>query len=731
MKYCLKHKWAALLLLPLLVLVFVPSVSAQALKAPYESYTYDFWGVPTPAPQAYLPTKAINGIQMGVGALNNPQDLILLEETAFILDSGNNRIIEVDQQWKAIRIIDGFYDGESFEKFSNPQGFYIDDHGIIYIADTNKERIVVLDNEANLVKIIKSPHNDVRFADMFPERFVFRPRKIGVDAIGRMYIIAQDLYDGLMVLDGDGNFRGFIGAPRVAPTAAELFWNWISSDEQRRRRALFLPIEFSNIDIDELGLIYAVVSGPAEDEAIKRLNPTGEDIIHRNGFHPMRGDSAANFHKDEANDTRSRFVDIIARENGMYSALDRQRGRIFSYDNQGNLLYVFGGLGDAIGLFQRPVALSERPGEIAVLDAAGRVTVFKPTEYALLIHSAIDYYNKGNYEQSTIQWEKIARLNPNYDLAYSGIGRALFYEGRYAESMAAYRLGQDRSGYSLAFDRYRQQVIGENFNYIATSIVVLIILLVIISRYQLYSKLKTAIGQRIVDRFGETAATITYVGIPIREHGTFKAGFFRLLDSLKYSLHVMFHPFDGFWDLKHEKRGSVLSATVIIIAVVLTFVAGRQYTGFVFNERQTEYVNIIFESASVLVPFFLWCGVNWALTTLMEGKGTFKDIYIATAFALVPMILISVPLIFVSNYMTEAEGTFYELFQWIALLWSAGLLLAGTMTTHEYSGAKTIITSICTVGGIAVVLFLALLFSSLLNQVFGFFYNIYLELAFR
>ena len=149
-----------------------------------------------------------------------------------------------------------------------------------------------------------------------------------------------------------------------------------------------------------------------EDEAIKRLNPTGEDIIHRNGFHPMRGDSAANFHKDEANDTRSRFVDIIARENGMYSALDRQRGRIFSYDNQGNLLYVFGGLGDAIGLFQRPVALSERPGEIAVLDAAGRVTVFKPTEYALLIHSAIDYYNKGNYEQSTIQWGKDCAFKP-------------------------------------------------------------------------------------------------------------------------------------------------------------------------------------------------------------------------------------------------------------------------------------------------------------------------------
>ena len=74
----------------------------------------------------------------------------------------------------------------------------------------------------------------------------------------------------------------------------------------------------------------------------------------------MRGDSASAFDSSENNDTRSRFVDIVNREFGMFSALDRQRGRIFTYDNQGNLLYVFGGIGDAVGLFTRPQAITTK-----------------------------------------------------------------------------------------------------------------------------------------------------------------------------------------------------------------------------------------------------------------------------------------------------------------------------------------------------------------------------------
>ena len=45
----------------------------------------------------------------------------------------------------------------------------------------------------------------------------------------------------------------------------------------------------------------------------------------------------------------------------------------------------------------------------------------------------------------------------------------------------------------------------------------------------------------------------------------------RLLSSLRYSLYVIFHPFDGFWDLSREKRGSLGAANIIVFLVCLLY----------------------------------------------------------------------------------------------------------------------------------------------------------------
>lgn len=728
-----REAYITLLITLLFIMVCsVPVLAVESLVTHYESYTYDFWGAPVPAPHAYLPSLMVTGVQMGTGVLANPQDIVVLENSTYILDTSNNRIVEVDENWQFIRSISEFQNGDIVDKFNEPQGLFVTEDGWIYVADTANERVVVLDQDVNLIDIILSPHEDANYSYMFEDRFVFRPRKIGVDRVGRIYIIAQDLYDGIMVMDIDGSFSGFVGAPKVNPSAIDLFWNMIASDEQRLRTQLYLPIEYSNINVDREGFIYAVVAGPAENEAIKRLNPSGADIIVRDkGFHPMRGDSAQEFHKDEENDTRSRFVDIAGRPNGVYSVLDRERGRIFTYDNQGNLLYVFGGIGDAIGLFMRPVALDTRGEQIIVLDADGRITIFEPTEYAQLIHAALDYYNDGNYEQSTAIWQKLTRINPNLDVAHSGIGRALFYDQEYEKAMESYKHGQNRSGYSQAFTKYRQEYANDNFAYIAWSIIAIILLLYFITKYKLWVRFKKAIGSRVKNSWGETAATAVYLGVPIKNQKTFKAFFLRTLESINYARYVIFHPFDGFWDLKHEKRGNVAAATFILIITVLAWVFNCQYEAFIFNERRVDYLNIFFEAANILLPFILWCIVNWALTTLMEGKGTFKDIYIATAFALVPIILIFVPITLFSHFLTQPEGAFISLAKTIALIWMIGLVFVGTMVTHEYSGVKTVVTSISTIAGIAIVLFIGLLFTSLINQVIGFFYKLYLELVFR
>ncbi|HOB08035.1 MAG TPA: YIP1 family protein [Limnochordia bacterium] len=712
------------------LLYFSAAVSAvESLVVPYESYIYDFWGTPVPAPQAYLPVRMMTGLDMGADALSNPQDITVVGDHVYILDTGKHRIIELDENFQFVRAISQFQNGDVTDKFSSPEGFFVAPDGTIYVADTGKERVVILDNEGNLLNIITSPHVD--YPDFFPPRFVFRPRKIGVDYVGRIYLIAQDLYEGIVVLNNDGEFTGFVGAPKVKRSALELFWSYLQSEEQRRRSQLYLPIEYASIDVDKEGFIYAVVAGPAEDEALKKLNPAGQDIITRSGFVPMRGDSATGFSSDENNDTRSRFVDVIGRQWGMVSVLDRQRGRIFTYDGHGNLLYVFGGIGDAIGLFTRPQAITTHGERILVLDADGRLTIFEPTGYARMIHDALMYYDRGDFERSTEVWQELTRINPNLDLAHSGIGRALFYDGHYYEAMESFRHGQNRSGYSMAYAKYRQYWVNDNFQWIAWSIIGLILIIYLSVRYHIWSRIKKAIGGRIVASWSESAATVTYMGVPIRDTRTFKASFLRLLDSLRYAWHVIFHPFDGFWDLKYEKRGTVGAANVLLILTVLVWVFYRQYTAFTFNTLRVQYLNIYSEATSILIPVLLWCACNWALTTLMEGKGTFKDIYIATAYALTPLILILIPVTLLSHVLIQDEGSFLALAQWIALIWMAGLLFVGTMVTHEYTSVKTILTSISTIAGIAVVLFIVMLFTSLVVQVLGFVYRLYLEVAFR
>ena len=167
----------------------------------------------------------------------------------------------------------------------------------------------------------------------------------------------------------EGEFKGFI-VPRVAPSLVDIFWSKIATSEQRLRRRQFIPVEFSRLDIDERGFIYATVSGTDdESEAVKRLSPSGVDILHRSGKHDLIGDINTLDYLDPYS-VPSQFIDITTRPNGLFSVLDSNRGRIFTYDKYGNLLYVFGGPGNFKGMFVRASAIEHYGETILVLIGA-------------------------------------------------------------------------------------------------------------------------------------------------------------------------------------------------------------------------------------------------------------------------------------------------------------------------------------------------------------------------
>ena len=210
-----------------------------------------------------------------------------------------------------------------------------------------------------------------------------------------------------------------------------------------------------------------------------------------------------------------------------------------------------------------------------------------------------------------------------------------------------------------------------------------------------------------------------------------KEGWAAYRKSLRYSLHCIVRPFDGFWDLTHEKRGSMAAANTLVVLVLFTNLVRLAGTSFVFSPVNWNEVNILMEIMSFLLPFVVYCVANWCLTTLFEGKGTLKDIYIGTAYAMTPYILIQLPLVVLSNFVTEEEGAFYTYFCYFSFIWCAFLIIASVMMIHDFLVGKAFLALIFTIVGMLVIVFLLLLFFSLISDGFAYFYSLYKEIIFR
>lgn len=208
--------------------------------------------------------------------------------------------------------------------------------------------------------------------------------------------------------------------------------------------------------------------------------------------------------------------------------------------------------------------------------------------------------------------------------------------------------------------------------------------------------------------------------------------FLQIKNSLKYSLYVIFHPFNGFWELKREKKGSPWSVFIILTTLIILLCLKQQFTGFILNPNVgNSPFSLILQIEIVLIPFLLWCVSNWSITTLVDGEGTFKDIAITTAYSLIPIILFTIPLIIMSRFITFEESQMYDLLFAISLIWSAFLLLTGIMTIHQFSLTKTLITILIAIVGMLVISFIILLFFALISQVYNWAYLIYREISLR
>ena len=263
---------------------------------PYDCYNYDYWNniLYTPAP--YVPNGNISGVSLiwqgeSLGAFRSPQDLCVSPDgKLYIADTGNNRIVVLSEDMKTVlQVIDGFEAEGKHETFNAPYGVAVSENQQLYIADSQNRRIVVLELDGTFVKYVQNPQSEV-----LDEKFVFTPLKVSVDYADRVYCVAQNMFQGIMVFSSEGDFTGFFGTISVKISLWERFWRKVSTKEERSKQQLFIPTEFTGIDVDEEGFVYASNKDTDGIQAVRRLNPRGEDVIRKGPKENVGGDLVFN-----------------------------------------------------------------------------------------------------------------------------------------------------------------------------------------------------------------------------------------------------------------------------------------------------------------------------------------------------------------------------------------------------------------------------------------------------
>lgn len=708
---------------------------------PYATYTYDIDGTYMDSPHAYVPQTIIDSDSLKLRVpLAGPKDFVVHDVTdaegnvvdhyICISDTGNARVVIVNGNFEVVGIITDFINEWGVQdKIADPRGLFVDSKNHLYVCDTSANRILVFDltepvydpvnnsTEFTFVRTYGEPEGDV-----FAEGTTFKPVAVSVDSSGRIYVVSSASYQGIIAMTSDGVFSAFLGAQSNTLTAWDMIWRRLQTAEQKSKSTKNVSVEYNNLNIDSGGFVYATTSAisasdqlnairsksrSGDNAPVKKLNPLGSDVMMRTGFYPPSGEVTVQAMKTTVSDITgpSKIIDVaLGPENeGVWTIIDSVRQKFYTYDDEGRLLYIFGDKGDQLGNIQTISAVDYMGTSILALDETNRnITVYKRTEYGDLLAQALIHNKQRLYDESKNDWTEILQRNSNFDMSYVGIGKCYYRAGEWRKAMDMYKYAYDTENYSDAYHELRKEALSKVIVLIP---IVIVLICFLIGKFLGYAAKKNVEGQS----------------------SSVKKTLWR---EYLYGFYVMFHPFDGYWDIKHEKRASAKGATLIIGITIIAFIYQSIGRGYIMDPMQ-DSANFLMMALSVILPIGLWVVANWCLTTLFDGEGTIQDIYIATGYALFPLPFFIIATTFLSNFVTLDEVSIINLFLNIAYLWVGFLLFFGMMTIHDYSLGKNVLISIFTVVGMAFIMFIAVLFSSLIGKIISFIYNIGLELSYR
>jgi hypothetical protein len=555
--------------------------------------------------------------------LNLPEDMFIFQNDLYVADTGNKRIVKFNMATGVGTIL--------LEGLSQPTGIHVNDEGELYVADKTDRVVYHYDSDMELIQTYGRPNQAI-----FGTNSPFVPLKVATGPRGILYVVGEGSTAGLMQLNSVGEFIGFFGT-----NTTNFSWLQTVSNFFGINRATNIPTSPTNVALDEKGSVFTVSN--LNNQQVKKFNIASQTILSMS-----QGSPPVSVHINN-------FGNIFTIS---------QEGIITEYDSYGNMIFEFGGLdqGNRIsGLYVNPIdMLTDDDQNLWVLDkGTGKIQLLQRSEFANLVHQGLINFKEGIYDLD--QWEDVLRMNSLFALANASLARGHYRVQAYEEALRYYTIAFDRQGFSEAFWQLRYTWLEVN---LATVLLVLVIAFAAIKLWQ----------------FGK-ARLLTFHSVQ-----TFlqKPLMLRMNEDLRLTRHVLVHPLDTYQDIKHLKKSSWLTASLLYLAVLIASVFEIYTTGFIFQTVNLSQFHLVIHSLTLLGGMFIFIFSNYLVATITNGEGFFKDVFVSTAHALVPYIILTPILAIISNGLTYNEWIVYQLLDGLRFVWSGTLIVLMIKEVHNY-----------------------------------------------
>lgn len=660
----------------LLCLVMMAGMTASA-ETPYKTYTVDGYGYVLETQSAYNPLAAIT--KVGETAFVSPMDMAIGKDgNLYIADAGAHVILICSRDGEQVGTI-----GEGI--LQTPTGVYVTEDGTVYVADKDAKKVFVFDAQGNVTAEYGKPDSPI-----YGNSMDFKPTKVVANKTGTMYIICEGNMNGIVQLSPveGGSFLGYFGTNYTSLSPFQMIQRVILTDAQRAQMLSNIPSTPTNLHIDDTGLIYTVTQGDKET-SLKKLNIAGKNLLDSD---PYYADLPAAV-------TTGNYNNILVADSDGY---------IYEYNEDGELLFMFGGRDDGrqrVGLCNKVEAIAvDEDDRIYLLDSDKKqIHIFEPTEFTNLLHESLYLFSKGQYTQSKEPLSKVLQMNSMFDYANQAMGHAYLQEENYEQALKYFRLAKSFEGYSDAFWEVRNIWIR---NYLVAAVLAIAAVIVLI-------------------RGGKSLYRKKYANRP-----TTQTGEHILLGQLRYSLYFMRHPMDGCYGVKKEGKNSWWCANILLGTFILISILEKYCSGFLVKTVREGRYDLITDIGKVLVIFIGLTACNYLVVTIHEGEGFFKDLYCAYAYCLTPYIVIKPFVILLSNVLTYNEVFLISFANIIVWTWVVILILLTLKEINNFTVGETAKALAITAFTVLILTLLVCIIYVLFSQVIDFVITVVREVVY-